>query len=419
MLYNPAKLSLINTVILLRSCSIIIQIVLVAFVHLFLEYDLPWLPIFFIIALEALFNIGCYLYCKVNIDKQKLNLFIQLLADICFLGCLLYFSGGATNSFVSLLLIPIAIAAVTLPTLQLTLITTYALLTYSLLLWLMPMHVMHGNMQGHFIGMWINFIFSAAVVSLVISRMAKAIISNEITIAKYREKQLKQEKIIALGLASAQVTHDLATPLATIRLLTDELMEETHNPSILAELNVQVERCSNNLHSFREMSLEIKNNVKQLINIDSLFEQIKNHSNLNYPNVDVEYDLPDTTSKGLFLTSDSSLLPAILNVLNNAIKASAKKQLQKVSFASKVMNEQLHLSIRDFGKGFSAEHFNQIGHNPIHSEQGLGMAMFLSNASFERLGGRLTLSNHPQGGALVMISLPLQPPAQICSKAVK
>ncbi|OUS25119.1 hypothetical protein A9Q98_12790 [Thalassotalea sp. 42_200_T64] len=407
MLYKPAKQSLINTVILLRSCSIIIQIALVLFVHFFLEYDLPWLPIFFIIALEVTFNIGCYLYCQAHRNNYKLNLFIQLLADILFLGCLLYFSGGATNAFVSLLLVPIAIAAVTLPTLQLTMITACALLTYSLLLWLMPMHVMHGNMQGHFIGMWINFIFSAAVVSLVISRMAKAIIGNEITIAKYREKQLKQEKIIALGLASAQVTHDLATPLATIRLLTDELMEEAKHSATINELNVQVDRCSRNLHAFRDMSLEIKNNVKQPLNIDSLFEQIQHHCALNYPNADIDYELQTNATEQLMLTSDSSLMPAILNVINNAIKASAKKQLKKITLTSKVANQTLQITIRDFGDGFSPEHFNQLGHDPIHSEQGLGMAMFLTNASFERLGGRLTLSNHLQGGAQVMITLPL------------
>lgn len=407
MLYNPLKLSLINTVILLRNCSIIIQVALVAFVHLFLQYELPWLPIFFIIALEVFFNIGCYLYCKSNPDKHKSNLFIQLVADICFLGCLLYFSGGATNAFVSLLLIPIAIAAVTLPTLQLTVISTCALLTYSLLLWLMPMHVMHGNMQGHFIGMWINFIFSAAVVSLVISRMAKAIIGNEITIAKYREKQLKQEKIIALGLASAQVTHDLATPLATIRLLTDELLEEAKNSATINELDIQVERCSRNLHAFRDMYLEIKNNVKQQMNITSLFEQIQNHCALNYPNTDIDYELQTNATEQLLLTSDSSLMPAILNVINNAIKASAKKQRHKINLTSKVAKQTLQITVRDFGDGFSAEHFNQLGRDPIHSEQGLGMAMFLTNASFERLGGRLTLSNHLQGGAQVMITLPL------------
>ena len=101
-------------------------------------------------------------------------------------------------------------------------------------------------------------------------------------------------------------------------------------------------------------------------------------------------------------------MPAILNVINNAIKASAKNQLQKISLMNEVINDQLRISIRDFGNGFSAEHFSQLGQDPIHSEHGLGMAMFLTSASFDRLGGRLALSNHQQGGAQVTITLPLQ-----------
>jgi two-component system sensor histidine kinase RegB len=149
MLSNTSKLSLINTVILLRSCSVIIQMSLVLVVNLYLEYQLPWLPLLWVIGVEAIFNAGCYLYCRDNQYNQKFNLFIQLFADVCFLGCLLYFSGGATNAFVSLLLIPIAIAAVTLPMLYLSIVACSAVVTYSLLLWLMPMSVMHGNMEGH------------------------------------------------------------------------------------------------------------------------------------------------------------------------------------------------------------------------------------------------------------------------------
>ena len=44
---------------------------------------------------------------------------------------------------------------------------------------------------------------------------------------------------------------------------------------------------------------------------------------------------------------------------------------------------------------------------PVNSEQGLGMAVFLSHASLDRLGGELALTNHHLGGALVTLSLPV------------
>jgi len=410
MFFNSSKISLINTVVLLRSCSVIIQMSLVLIVNLFLDYELPWQPLLWVIGVEAVFNGACFLYCRNNQYNQKLNLFIQLLADVCFLGCLLYFSGGATNAFVSLLLIPIAIAAVTLPMLYLSVVACSAVATYSLLLWLMPMSVMHGNMEGHFIAMWINFIFSAVVVSIVIGGMAKAITYRELTIAKFREKQLKQEKIIALGVASAQVTHDLATPLATIRLLTDELLEEFDASTIesLTELDKEVNRCSDNLRAFRQRTIEIKENKKYRLSCQSLLKQIEQHCLLNYPKTDVDYQQIGQLNKQDQITADSSLIPAVLNIINNAVLASKKCQSDKISIGHQCQDNHWQIKIRDFGKGFSHEHFKQLGNMPLQSEQGLGMAMLLSNASFERLGGRLALSNHEFGGAQVLISLPLK-----------
>jgi len=405
--YKSTKLSLINTVILLRSCAIVIQIALIFFVKVYLKYDLPWFPLVFLIALEILFNIGWTIYSRFKLGNDKTNLFIQLLVDVLFLGFLLYFSGGATNAFVSLLLIPIAIAAVTLAAWHLTIIASCALAIYSVLLWSMPMHVMHGNMEGHFIGMWINFIFSATVISLVIARMAKAITHREITIAKYREEQLKQEKVIALGLASAQVTHDLATPLATIRLLTDELKEDLADNTTIDELDKQVSRCSNNIHQFRKMSLAIKEEQKNQLSIKHLIRQIKQHCNLNYPKTEICYSIENNVTDTIRIHSDSSLIPAIINVINNAIMASAKRNKHQIELTSQVFQQHCELIIRDFGKGFTHKHFEELGESPVRSEQGLGVAMFLSNASLERLGGTLSLSNHHQGGALVKISLPL------------
>jgi len=405
--YKTVKYSLINTVILLRSCTIVIQMALILFVNLYLKYDLPWFSLFFLISLELIFNITCYFYSRYKPGNDKINLFVQLLVDVIFLGFLLYFSGGATNAFVSLLLIPIAIAAVTLTKLQLAIIASSALAIYSGLLWSMPMHVMHGNMQGHFIGMWINFILSATVISLVIARMAKTITLREVTIAKYREEQLKQEKVIALGLASAQVTHDLATPLATIRLLTDELKDDFNGNQTVEELDKQVERCRDNIDNFRQMSLAIKEEQKRQLSLNNLMTQIKQHCNLNYPSADIKFSMAASISVDMKIHSDPSLIPAIINVINNAIMASKKRHKHQIEVTAQVIEQHCQLAVRDFGSGFSDKHFQELGDIPVRSEQGLGVAMFLSNASLERLGGTLSLSNHHQGGALVKITLPL------------
>jgi two-component system sensor histidine kinase RegB len=105
--------------------------------------------------------------------------------------------------------------------------------------------------------------------------------------------------------------------------------------------------------------------------------------------------------------ADASLLPALLNLINNAIRATKANNSQLIEISSESIDGFWQLTIRDFGKGFTLSKLKELGVKPVDSEEGLGMAVFLSHASLERLGGKLALTNHVAGGALVTLSLPL------------
>ncbi len=400
----------VRTILLLRSIAIIIQIVLIFFVNLVLQYHLPWLPLLLIISVEAVFTIVSYLYFRSGNEENKAALLGQICADILFLSLILYFSGGATNAFVSLLLIPIAIAAVTLTPLLLGIVALLAVVSYSVLLWLLPMSVMHGNMEGHFIGMWINFLFSSIVVATVVGQMARQISKKELAIAAFREEQLKQEKVISLGVASAQITHQLATPIATFQLLVDELSDEYPKHPVITDLQKELQRCTKSLSDFRTMVFEIKEQTSKRVLCSEVVKQVAEHVGLNYPDVDahfVQAIFPTAQQDCDSILVDASLLPAILNLVHNAIRATKANQSQSIEILSEQSANKWQLSIRDFGKGFTSSMLNELGVKPVNSEQGLGMAVFLSHASLERLGGTVTLTNHLKGGALVTLELPL------------
>lgn len=396
----------VNTVIALRSFAIALQAILIFFVIFALNYDLPWLPLAVVILLEIVFNFISYFYFKSGKDASKTALFAQIFADIIFLSLLLYFSGGATNAFVSLLLMPIAIAAVTLTSTLLGFISIFAIACYSFLLWRLPMHVMHGNMEGHFIAMWINFLFSSIVVALVVSKMARSINQKELAIAKYREEQLKQEQVVSLGVASAQVTHQLATPIATVQLLAEELAEDFPDNEVVDDIRAELLRCTNSLSDFRKMVFDIKEKRSFVIAVDSVLTQVKDHLVLNYPDINAETNSINV-EKEMSILADASLLPAILNLLNNAIRATKNNHSFNIIVTSEVKSNMWQLSIRDFGKGFAIEELKELGLKPVDSKQGLGMAVLLSHASLERLGGKLSLTNHDEKGALVTLHIPL------------
>ncbi len=405
-------LSQLQLIFALRLVAVVIQFSLILFVNLALHYQLPWTPLVVVIATEVIFTIVCWFYYRQRVGNDNLAIFIQTIADILFLSLLLYFSGGATNAFVSLLLIPIAIAAVTLTHLQLLVVAFGAIACYSLLLWQLPMSVMHGNMQGHFIGMWINFLFSTLVVALVVGKMARAISQRERALAKYKEELLKQEQVIALGVASAQVTHQLATPVATVQLLADELIEEYPNNSLLVDMQQQLTRCRDSISTFRKLSFDIKEQTLTQVSAGELVGQIEDHIALNYPDIEVIGLDDENFSEGhplaqVFLHADASLLPAVVNLVNNAIRATRANLSSKIELNWQLAGDSWQLSIHDFGTGFTLSKLAELGVKPVDSQQGLGMAVFLSYASLEHLGGKLSLTNHHNGGALVTVTLPV------------
>ena len=405
----------IQAIIALRTIAITIQLLLILFVNIGLSYALPWAPLVSVISLEILFTLSSYRYYRHHHLSEKKSsqkaIVIQICADILFLSLLLFFSGGATNAFVSLLLIPIAIAAVTLPPLLLTVVASLAIVSYSTLLWSLPMSVMHGNMQGHFIGMGINFLFSALVVAIVVGKMARSINKQELAIAAYRENLLKQEQVTALGVASAQVTHQLATPISTVQLLADELSEDFPDNTSVRDMQSQLTRCKESLADFRAMVFDIKEQVIKVINCEMLFDEITDNVRINNPEMILKLRKKNkktlTTSTTNTINADAALLPAILNLINNAIRASKANGSKVLSLTSTINEKNWQLTIRDYGQGFPLKKLNELGVKPVNSEQGLGMAVFLSHASLERLGGKLALTNHQEGGALVTLSLPI------------
>ena len=410
--------SQLHTIIELRTVAIVIQLLLILFAHFTLHYPLNLLAMFSIIAVEITFTLISYFCYRDDKVAGQYAVFVQIFADILFLSLLLYFSGGASNAFVSLLLIPIAIAAVTLTPTMLVATTLSAIFSYSVLLWLLPMNGMHGNMQGHYIAMWINFLFSSIVVALVVGNMARAINKRELAIAAFREEQLKQEKIISLGVASAQVTHQLATPIATVQLLADELSEDYPENKVVIDMQQQLKRCQQNLQEFRQLALDLKEQTTQQMFCRDIIEEIQQHIGLNYPDIhslligdDIESD-ENSASEYAAVIADVTLLPAILNLVNNGVRATKANNSDAIELKSLYKQGLWQFSIRDFGSGFTLSKLAELGVEPVSSEQGLGMAVFLSHASLERLGAKLALTNHIDGGALVTLSLPLAASAE-------
>ena len=397
----------ISRLLMLRSGAIAVQLIAVLSVYFLLEHQLALFPLLVVIAAEAIFQlISVFAYRNVSHAKAP-GMLMQLTADVVFLTILLSLSGGATNAFVSLLLLPIMIAAVTLREKGLAYIAVLAITAYSFLLAKMPEHTLHQmNMSGHFIAMWINFVLSASVIALVIGAMNRALKERERIIATAREKQLRNEQLVTLDGAAAQITHQLATPIANLQLLFEELLEEQPDNVIVNHMQLPLEQCRAQLNDFRELSQQLRlKNTKEHISVAQLQASITETVLLHYPDQHLNWLTPPIAGT---LLSDAMLLPAILNLFQNAAFANQKlgKTTLDVSWEhNKEHRDFIFLLIRDYGSGFTTAQLSELGGQLMQSDQGMGMAVLLSNATFERLNGSLTLFNHKEEGAVAKVKL--------------
>ena len=97
----------LQALLYLRCVAIIGQSAAILLTHFVLSMPLPLVPLFAIIA--VLVGSNSYLAYRVYYHPQSVpsddSVAIQLTVDIMALAALLYFTGGITNPFVSLLLL--------------------------------------------------------------------------------------------------------------------------------------------------------------------------------------------------------------------------------------------------------------------------------------------------------------------------
>ena len=286
-------------------------------------------PFIFVLVAQLAIQAVSVIWLQKNWPVTQTLITAQLSIDLLLLTLLLYATGGATNAYVSLLLLPIALAAVALSTLRLLLILALSVLCYSSLLFWLPTHVQHiHDMQSHFVGMWINFLFSALVVVFVVAAMARELRQREHLLAEQKQQTLREQQVLALGVAAAQTVHELATPVATLALLHEELAEQFPEQADIQAMNSPLARCKHSLQQLRQVADELRQNKSHAISPQTLFELLVDQVALTWPEIPLVVEMDFKQSEKIQLQTNGSVLPALMNLVQNAVQFSSNKEAQ-------------------------------------------------------------------------------------------
>ena len=375
-----------------------------------LAVRLPALPLFAVIGIAAAWNAAVQHRDARGARVTSAALTTQLCFDVVVWAVLLYFSGGAANPLVSLLLLPVVLAALALGAAQIVAVTALAIAAHTVLMGVyvpLPIDDAERAMRLHLTGMWLTFVVSALLLAGIVWRMTQALAARDAQLAAAREAALRDERVLAMGTLAAGAAHELGTPLATMAVLIGELRADQTLSAAYADLDLmatQVAHCKQVIAGMAARAGSPRADDGLAMPVGEWLPKV--HARwAALRGVETRLSNSSGGDTALLATApqvraDVSLEQALANLLDNAARAGPPVDMRWACDAA-----TLAIEIADHGPGFPVEVLASGGTAPSAQATGAGVGLMLTRAAIERLGGRLTLANTTNGG-LARIDIP-------------
>ena len=402
-LLDPSSKYTLNksTYINLRWIGIFGQFITINIVAFIFEFEFNYILTNFVVFLGGLSNIFLSNYFK---QKQLSNTyaFYFLLVDIIQLSLLLYFTGGILNPFSIFLIIPSVFASSNLG------LKTNLALILSTLISICILTIFHEELPAPLNDYKLsNYYYYSIPLGLSIA----LIFLNYFAISFGKENRLrkdaldrlqeaisKEQELVSLGGQAAAAAHSLGTPLSTIKIISQDLLDQVsknENSKKDVELLIsQVDRCNDILRKltlnpivtddFIGKDISLSNYVNEIV---KSFEEFSNKKfSLN-----LEQD-----SNPIKIVKSIELVYGLRNFIGNANKFANSKIYISIFSDS----EKSEITIEDDGNGFPKEIINKIGDPYISvlkkeedSKSGLGLGIFIGKTLLEKNYAEVSCKN--------------------------
>jgi len=404
----------------LRWIAVLGQCATIAVAHFVFAIPLPIDVMLALVMVLAAFNAASVLRLNMRMRVTNAELLVALLVDIGILTAQLMCSGGISNPFVFLYLVQVTLSAMLLTPASTWLITgisvvCVALLTLSNQTLTLPLDHHQGLASPYVQGMLLCFILNAALVVVFMTRIHHNLRERDKHLAAMRQRALEEDHIVRMALLASGAAHELSTPLSTLAVILGDWQRMpvfTQHPELqqeIGEMQVQVQRCKTIVSSVLQSAGEARGESPEETTVHQFLHQLVEEWRTLHAPVHFVYD--NHFGDDLRIVSDSTLKQMLVNILDNALEASP----HWLRLAVSRQNDCLVLNVTDAGTGFDPAMLAHIG-QPYQSNKGRpgrGLGLFLSMNVARTLGGSLVAENRSQGGARVILTLPLAPLALI------
>jgi two-component system sensor histidine kinase RegB len=398
----------LHTLILLRWVAITGQLAAIFAAGSYFDLELPLGLCLLVVGASVIVNlvlVFIYPETKRLTEPEALAL---LGFDLTQLGVLLVVTGGLTNPFALLILVPVTISASTL-TLRSTIILGIVAISLATLnaFVSIPLRFASGSTFAvpplFGFGFWLSILIGIVFLALYSRRVATEIRSMSDALLAAQMALAREQKLTDLGGVVAAAAHELGTPLATIKMVSAELMDElTDRPDLQEDARLirdQADRCRDILRSMGRAGkddLHLRNAPLETV----LREAAEPHLARGKT---VLFDLGETGAAAR--QPEILRRPEIIHGLRNLIQNAVDFARTTVWIEAQWDSDRISLRIMDDGPGYPPQLIGRIGDPFVRNRrgadsgvdrpgyEGMGLGLFIAKTLLERTGAELVFAN--------------------------
>ena len=404
-----------STYVNLRWIAYTGQIITILIVQFILEYNFKY----FICISIVFFSILTNIILQFKILENQLNnttSSIYLTYDILQLGFLFFFTGGITNPFIFLILIPAVFSSQYLHFLS-SIILVALIITVLTILTFFSYDLPHpGELHFHAPDYYLYSIPLSIIIGLIFLVYFGFKFGEESRIRKkafdkIQELMAKENELLSLGGQAAAAAHSLSTPLSTILLTVKELQKEFgNNHKISKDLELLISQSKRCREILQRLSLNPQID-DEFLNINISINEYVNEIVRSYQKISKKEFVIDLESNKnpLTLSKSVEIIYGLRNFIGNANKFSKRK----IEIFISSDNKFTIVKIRDDGPGFPkdlidkqklGEPYIRTHHQENISKYGLGLGTFIGKTLLEKNFANINFNNsNVTGGAEVLI----------------
>ncbi|EKE44692.1 sensor histidine kinase RegB [Oceaniovalibus guishaninsula JLT2003] len=401
----------LRTIVILRWIAIAGQLVVIAVAPVALDLQLHSAALYLTVCAAIVSNLSATFLYPENKRLTELELAWLLTFDMVQLSVLLALSGGLHNPFAVLMLTQVTIGATTLRLRGTVLLGALAVVLVTVLgVWHVNLTTIQGQilvlpdmfLLGFWVALVLGIVFQTAYAGRVTAEaaaMSEALAATQMALAR-------EQKLTDLGGVVAAAAHELGTPLATIALVSGEMLDELRDDPVLHEdarlIREQAERCRLILRSMGRAGKEDLH--LRTAPVASVVEEAAE------PHIargkSVLYDLspsPGSDTPQPVILRRPEIIHGIRNLIQNAVDYAATTVWIDITWSDAAVT----LRISDDGPGYPPELLPRLGDPFLRRRreagekprrphyQGMGLGLFIAKTLLERTGAEVRFANGP------------------------